>query len=343
MKRRQLLFVSVVFTALVTGFILEQQRDDEAWQSLSHTQLDTVDLPPVELPLELSSLRGWIVDERGHGLAGVAVHLIRELGQARATEPLPWARTGEDGSFRIDGVPSGAFTAVLLGPGRETRRVAVQSPRSESVRWEAGARAEPPEPLPEMVLRDLRGNLARPVGSADGEASLAGYEVWLEPRDEADWLGGVVPRRTTVGADGSFAFDRLVTGGYLARVLPPWAAGGTWPVLTDETLQHVTGDPGGAARVDLRLRSGSVDGRLTDDTGDPLAGALVRIWPKDRPDRSWPAESTDADGAFRIPDLPAGTYVVRIRAGAAEHEGEVDVRVGVRTTHRPPSLAPRDG
>ena len=49
MKRRQLVFVSAVFSAVLTGFILERQRDDDPSAYISITAPSRVELPPVEL------------------------------------------------------------------------------------------------------------------------------------------------------------------------------------------------------------------------------------------------------------------------------------------------------
>ena len=57
--------------------------------------------------------------------------------------------------------------------------------------------------------------------------------------------------------------------------------------------------------------------------------------------RLWPPTATDATGAFVVHDLPVGRYRLRLRAGAAEHELEAEVRAGERTALVLPSLDPR--
>lgn len=353
MKRRQLVFVSAVFSAVLTGFVLERQRDDDPSAYISITAPSRVELPPVDLPAANESLEGFVLDENGTGLADVGVHLFRA---ERATptgdpdlgaEPLPWTRTGRDGRFRLEGAPAGPFRVAILAPGRPLGEQDVTLPAGGPVRWQVEAPLEAPTPLPELVTNVLVGRIAPPVGTLPEPYPVADYEVWLEPLGEEEgWLTGAVPRRVTVDPSGGFRIENLVAGRYIVRLLPPWGAGGRWPILEEiaYTLPAPpsSDEPQEPAQLGLRLRSGTLGGRVYDDESSPLEGALVKVWPEGQPERLWPTTGTDAKGEFLVRDLPPGRYRVRLRAGAAEHEEDVTIRIGARTTLTPPQLAPKN-
>lgn len=355
--RRQLVFVTAVFSAVATGFVLEQQRKSDPLDTISSTAPQAVELPPVVLPPAREELPGRVLDERGRGLAGVGVHLYRtehalplderpDPAAPRSAEPLPWARTDAGGRFRIDGAPPGAFRVALLAPGREVvlRDVELPLANEGGVEWQVQAVLGAPEALPEITSGLLGGRVSSPVGDLPEPYPVDGYEVWLEPLgEEQGWLSGAVPRRVQVDSAGRFELPELVHARYLVRVLPAWAVGGTWPVLEELAYTHEAPEPGASARIlGVRLRGGTLGGRLFDGESGPLEGALVKVWPLGQPDRLWPSRATDAQGEFLVRDLPPGDYRVRLRAGTVEYEEDVTIRIGARTILRPPALRPPD-
>jgi len=104
----------------------------------------------------------------------------------------------------------------------------------------------------------------------------------------------------------------------------------------------------------------SVYGRVTDESGQPVAGAEV-VGTKDY---TWldggflpPETRTDDDGRFRLNGIPIGKFAVRVRAAGfaiREHEGEnfskakvnlqlsrdPGVIISIRTTGLPPAIDP---
>jgi len=126
-------------------------------------------------------------------------------------------------------------------------------------------------------------------------------------------------------------------------VLPPWARGGTWPVLARGAC---TAHAGGAATLELALAVGELAGELGEPSGRPLVGALVAVSTLDARDpvggpQLWPPLVTDTAGKFRVELLPPGRYRVHLRAGAAARDVEVTVAEGQRTSMPPEALDPR--
>ncbi len=72
--------------------------------------------------------------------------------------------------------------------------------------------------------------------------------------------------------------------------------------------------PGARSSSGLDLGSATVSGRIFDERGAPLEGALVSL----AGSGFWPARSvrSGADGRFHWPDIPAGIYELRVSKGA---------------------------
>jgi hypothetical protein len=270
-----------------------------------------VRIEPLELPSGELELAGRIELPGGAPAPGALVHL------RQGDEPR-WAVCGEGGSFRIPGLEPGPQTAHLVARGRMPVTLEFELPTDGPVLWTLPERPEAPPPLPDLVRSDLTGELA-----GSGDAELEGFEVVLRPGPDVHPLSGAVARRARVDAAGAFAFEALVEAAYLVEVLPPWAAGGSWPVLARGEV--LAGD---GAELSIEVASAAVEGELVDLAGAPLAGALVHLSDSDHPERLWPPRATDSGGRFRIGDLPPGSYAIRVRAGVLEAERSVQLAAG---------------
>jgi hypothetical protein len=200
---------------------------------------------------------------------------------------------------------------------------------------------EPPTPrLPEVetapaTLR-ARPALARPQG-----APLE-LELVLEPVGPREDFSVAVTRRVRCEPDGSFRLEDLAHGRYRARVLPGWAAGGSWPDLAGGAGPELTHSGATEGTLELPLSEGALAGVLTDPEGEPLEGALALLTDSERPERLWPPRFTDARGRFRFDDLPAGTYRLVLSAGEGRHvEEALRVEAGEVLEPALPALAPR--
>jgi hypothetical protein len=284
------------------------------------------------------TLAGVALDAEGRPVGDVLVYL-------RAAGVPMWSTTDQAGRFEIawpvlpegESPPSEAIEVVVAAWGHP--------PTTASVEFGAPAielRLPPPEEPTPRVAAIESAPLEGRVTCALAEDAPLGCEVWLEPLDPARDVGLAVTRRARCAADGSFQFADLHRGKYRVHVLPGWAAGGSWPDLLDPAqadLEHATG-PG--AMLALKLAAGALRGAVLDYDGRPLEGALVLACDADRPERWWPPRVANADGAFRVADLPAGNYKLVVSAGEARREvGRVELGAGQELELNLPPLSPR--
>lgn len=322
MKRLPLLFTVVVWAAFVTLFLVQRAADGDPYAGLEFDGLEGETLGVLETPRGPHRLAGRV--QTGDGSA--AEDVLVELESVEPPRPgsLWSARTDSEGAFAFERLPPGNYAAWLAGSGRPSVRYETAVPAT--VRWQLPAPYPEPATLPRLEHSTLSGTLAPPVGWSLETHPLAGFEVVFEPSGDADPLSGALRRRAQADAYGEFRFDELVHGTYDIYVLPPWAVDGDWPRLSEESRRH-----GGDERpVSLRLRSGALDVRVEHGDGAAVPGAFVQVWPRDRPDRIWPLATTGPEGAASVEHLPPAFYVVRVHAGDAVVEHEVEVRIGQR-------------
>jgi len=328
-KRSQAVFVTVVFTTLLTGFLVERtHREDPAASFAFVAPSEEARLERLETVLGTETLRATVVSDAGEPVEGALVHLLPTEAHEGAA-PLAWALSDAGGAVELGRLHPGAYRALLYHV--DTPNAVHDVTVGDGAAAELVLRLPPPHPpletLPALERADLVGSLLperTPGAPLPAELSLTGYEIVLEPVEGTDPLTGALVRRTTSGPDGSFAVERLALGTYRAKVLPPWARGGSWPVLAEALHEHATGSEGPR----LELATASIRGRLRDRLGRAIEGALVRVWELEHENRVWPPATTDSEGRFQVGDLPAGSYRASIRAGGAQVEREVELEAG---------------
>ncbi|MFP3938789.1 MAG: carboxypeptidase regulatory-like domain-containing protein [Thermoanaerobaculia bacterium] len=167
-------------------------------------------------------------------------------------------------------------------------------------------------------FQGLAGTITREdTGGALSEATVSLF----------DDFGFLVDDRVT-GADGSYAFDSLTDGTYYVRA----EADGMIDELYDDVPcpfftfcdPSFDGTPvdltGAATGIDLALEPGNtISGTVTDaGTGDPVS-AFLELYSETG--SFLHSVAADADGAYEIGGLPAGTY--HLVAGASTHRDEL--------------------
>ncbi|MDA1263903.1 MAG: carboxypeptidase-like regulatory domain-containing protein [Planctomycetota bacterium] len=257
-------------------------------------------------------------DDRSVG--GATVHVVQR------GRPI-WAFTDGDGAFEMSDLWSGPVEVAVHAPGFQAALVPSEVGIGP-VELRITDRLPDPEPFAQPGQGDVFGRVIAPGHD------LAGFEVFLLPAAAPTEQGTGVPRRTRCAADGTFALDAVTHAEYELRVLPPWAAGGSWPDL----MTGLDQDPvrilhPQAAPLEVPLAAGSIAGQAFElQGGDPLAGAMVVVLPVPGPSaattRRFPPVRTDDKGAYRVPWLPPGRYHVILTAGQERREGEVDVPAG---------------
>ncbi|HEX6975785.1 MAG TPA: carboxypeptidase-like regulatory domain-containing protein, partial [Vicinamibacterales bacterium] len=132
------------------------------------------------------------------------------------------------------------------------------------------------------------------------------------------------PRALTDG-DGRFAFRGLAAGTYNVTVSRPGHVDGAYgrrrPEGTTQTLALAPGERVSDITIAV-WRQASISGAVVDEAGEPVVGVEVRALRRALVSGRWQFTTTvsggfrqfftDDRGAYRIPGLPPGEYVVAV-------------------------------
>ncbi|HIG11524.1 MAG: carboxypeptidase-like regulatory domain-containing protein [bacterium] len=262
---------------------------------------------------------------------GTGQPIAEALVLATFGDELAWTYSDLKGQFELERVPSGELQLKVLAREFRVEDFSTTAP-GEGVELILDEPVREIRQLPELLRSDLEGSLVAALGSR----GLLGYEILFAPRQPAHEFGQPLPVRAAVGADRGFRLADLIQGDYSLVILPPWARGGSWPNLCTPAQREYHHGPGSPI-LDIDLAAGEIKGRVQDDTGAAVLGALALVAPLERPERPWPAVASGADGIFTIGDLPPGEYLLEVTAGEAQIELAVTVVDGVTSE---PDLAP---
>ena len=297
-------------TAEARGFAPREVPGIEVAGGAGEQALGTVVLSPG------TALEGRVVDARGQPIAeaGVWVSAAGARSPWRGLfvqEEEPDARSAPDGWFRV----------ADLAPGQAVDLQVVR-------RGYAGAEVPGVVPPAEPVTVTLQPAVRVSGRVVDPDAKpVTGAEVFLmAERQRGGFSGSRFAGRTASDDEGRFVFTDVEPG--TLRVSA--RAEGRQPAeLTG--VQAVAGKD--VADLELVLAPGaSVEGRVVDGEGRPVAGAFVQpVEPRgSRPfGRISAHATTDGDGRYVLDGLPTGP-----RSIAAEDDegrrgvGELDVRAG---------------
>lgn len=330
MTRLTLIFILLVFTALVAGVLFRHRMDEP--DALPHFPSAP---PPSFDPMPASEgnaqLMLRIVGPDGQPAPSAAVAL-------RSGGFPAWAFADDEGRVHFEHLVEGACELAVLAWPHPPLETTVEAHANDAVEKTVTLAPvnDPPPPLPDIARAPLRGTLQHRLGGDPSE-----YDVLFLPRDPPERFGGAVPRRASVDAAGAFAIEDLALARYRIAIVPAWARGSTWPDLASRErveLDHRAAIDIGA----LAIEAGAIEGEVRDDQGLPLEGALVLLSPALDESRPWPPHATDEQGRFRIDDLPPGEYRVAVRAGEGQSSApSVAVEAGKVAVATMPPLQPR--
>jgi hypothetical protein len=291
------------------------------------------------------SAAGRVVEkETSEPIAGAELRLVLS---SRAAIP-QWARGGEDepegaefaavsnadGSYRFEHLPPGKFELSVRAEGYAPQRVpglAVAEGRAATfgvLSLERGAIVEG-----EVVDRD--------------EQPLAGATVFVHPpagagvRGEAALRYAAEAEETREGVSGN-------DGRFSVRGLTPGATADVTvrrEGFVTQTLPRVELPPSAPLRIVLEP-SARVSGRVVDDRGEAIPGAVVTVR---APDAALPVGlegrlvETDAAGAFVLHDLAAGRVAISAIARGYLSADPLLLDLGVRTNVQDVELTLRRG
>lgn len=243
-------------------------------------------LGPVGPAEDWRSLRltGAVVDSAGAAVAGAEVRLA---GLAART-----VVTDAHGGFVFPDLLGGTYFVAAFTPD------AAAPPRLVRLRRDT----------PPVILRLApSARLEVTVLAAGDQRPLAGATVEVRP---GATYGDAPPWRGTTGADGRVAFAGLAPDSYgLAATAPGFRP-------ADLPLQPQAGLRWEAILV--LVPGAAVSGRVVDEAGAPVAGAVVTPFPAavkgglvPRPRRTAFDVVTDADGRFAVPALDPGEHLLQ--------------------------------
>jgi len=267
--------------------------------------------PGVEREFELwpaGAIEGSVRGVGAHDPTVVDVGLWSVDGPESDDSSFETTRAAADGSFRFDGLTSGAYALAARAPGAApTARggLLVELARTETVELELARGAR----LSGRVLE-------RSARTAVGEARLT--LEWVDaglPPIVRSWL----ERGTTSTADGRYAVDGLAAGAYEALVVSPWGS---------ELRTRIDVDrPGLALERDfLVARPATLAGRVRSPDGSFAHAARVALFATDdvaalaNGDAGGLVRTVAENGVFELTGVPAGEHLLLVAFPPEESE-----------------------
>ncbi|WP_418666338.1 leucine-rich repeat protein [Allofournierella sp.] len=236
-----------------------------------------------------ATITGTVTDHEGNPLAGAAVEMAKE-GSTYKT-----AATDQSGAWSIGDVPQGSYTLTASVAGsadRATGAVAVDEQGTVT----GNTALKMPAPTIRFTAHPQNANALSGEShtfSAEAQASngaAVSCQWYLADMDGAN--------REDLGTGGSVTVSKTITEAEKQyKVWCEASAKGAAPVKSDEATLTVR------QPVDL-------SGTVTDRDGAPVQGAEVTVTDKSGNEAGKP--TTDADGKWTIPGVPAGEYEVTV-------------------------------
>ena len=256
-----------------------------------------------------------VSDGSGEPVEGACVTVVKPAVHDDFVEWAGEGCTGADGTYSVDISAPGSYTAEIYDPqgryaGEFHGNTLVRADASTFDVVRAGTAVVDASLAPGAVVtgRAVDGKTGLPIVGACPAAyrgSAGGYATWQAAECS--------------GADGTFSVRGLPAGAFALRVdVPegPSPYAGTWAFRADsqadaDLVTLATGEQKAIRNVKL-APGGTVEGRITDQFGRPVAGAWVDLSGR-YPGRAGPGEGrwtaqTDDDGRYVVQGVPAGEY-----------------------------------
>jgi hypothetical protein len=189
----------------------------------------------------------------------------------------------------------GLFTATHLGIGHVVATCVIEG---ETYTGSAmlNVVAEPPPPPP-IIVSVCPWNITVPVGGVRLFHAWA-HQPWHPPIPVEDWTWAVVPNLIgTISDSGVF----VATAPGECHVIASCVIEGE--TYSGFAVVHVIGEP---------PPGGTISGTVTNETGEPIAGAHIRAF-RINSGQSFMVITANT-GAYELPNLPPGIYILRANA-----------------------------
>lgn len=251
---------------------------------------------------EKGTISGRLTTSAGAGVAEAWVGLYREANW----DFIGGTMTDADGRYTFDGVNPGVYL-IEFEPSDGPRQFYRQKPdpwEADPITVTAGATVT----VDDQLLPT--GILTGQIRTAEG-APLEYVYVHAYNTESGDWSGGMTD------ADGRYRFHAR-PGPYVVSFQP---------IPDSYQEQYIPGklDSDDAERFEIRageetvaddvvLPVGSLSGKFLDQSGEPVSNVGVTIYTANGSYVTY-VDGTDANGAFQVPALLAGSYRVGFEIG----------------------------
>jgi hypothetical protein len=250
------------------------------------------------------TITGRVTSKAGSPLSGICVTATRQgipFGLLADTIAEPSAQTGHSGTYRMSGLPAGAWDVNFASCGPAPYG-------SQWYRGKAGFSAATPVTVTGGATKPGINAVLAPGGSISGRTtgsagqSLGG--VCVEAQDATTGSGSLGISKAT----GRYTITNLSTGSYQITFLPCFGQKPTPASFTRAALVRVVA-PKAVTGINGRLgRSGGISGTVLGGPGaTPQAGVCVVAVPVN-PNGSFTEGISRAGGKYRIDGLGAGEY-----------------------------------
>jgi len=288
-----------------------------------------------EGPTVAQGLRGLVLDADNRALAGVHIHLVESVANdpfalivkrryRHGAGSLASTQSAADGTFAV-GLPvvqDKVYEVCVVSPQHATVRLgglkllagawhdlgAITLVKGATVRGRVTVEGRDDIPVPQAIVTILTGTAFEDAALR----SLSGLDRGLS---------------TVVDQNGYYEVKHAPSSGVVqvAAVAPGFAR------VLRQNIQLKSELP---IEINFGLPPGqSVAGQLTNQRGEPVAGAQIEVWPQQTSSSPVSGESGD-DGRFEIMGLAAGTNRLHITAeGYENHDlrevvsGSADLRI----------------
>lgn len=253
------------------------------------------------------SITGRVVDDEGNPVPGADVGLAA-FGTRNFSFGGTETETGEDGSFRFEGLAKSSFMLVVKKEGFD-QRVLEQVPldRDQVVTLTPEAKLRGRVRFPGRTPSQYTVRVLRVLPRVEGE----------DPNEESSLsrLAGLGRGATFVDQGGKFELSGIPRG----RLLLEARAAGLPPGRVIATVRE--GAPTEGVVIEIPPEGGKIQGRVATFAGAPISGASVRLVELGGSSasgllgflgaqRDLPEATTDEEGNFLLEDLPSASFQV---------------------------------
>ena len=295
-------------------------RDDEASADLvtvadgGSVSLENVKLAAIDRGTHVS---GTVTDAGGQPVAGVPVGVVSLSGGQSA-----WTSTGEDGTYRTDGLPAGEYR-VEFDVGSPSGSPYAPQYWKQAVSWNTADVLSVPEGPGEVTGIDAQLTAAASVAGRVTDLGAVPIDAmcvhaFTVSGGSWNWIAGA-----STAPDGTYTLTRLPAVDVRVQF---GGCGGTSPYVGQWYANAASPDAStpivlaaGDARtgVDAQLSTGiGVSGRVTAPDGAPIAG--VDVWVSPTGTGAGAGAQTAEDGTFTTGAVAPGDYRVQFSANGPD-------------------------